>query len=336
MKAALIGNNALWHHGDIFEYVFGRERLEKIRGYCELYPERITSEVMDAHVSSLKDLDVVFSCWGMFPLSTRHLDQMERLKAVFYAGGSVQSFATPLLERGIVVCNAGDLNAIPVAEFCLAQILLACKGAYRNSAICRKGPWVQSEMPVGRGAYGETIALLGIGAISRHLLKLLKAFNLRIIAVSNYLSKQEARAMGIDELVDIGTAFREAYVVSNHLADKPSNRSVLTREHFASMRINATFINTGRGAQVEEPGLVDVLKQRPDLMALLDVQHPEPPLPGSALYTLPNVQMTSHIAGSSNDEVRRMADCMIDEFKRWKTGQPLRYQVDPSTFAVRA
>ena len=336
VKAALFANNVPWYEGDVVDYVYGPERMEAIRGLCSLHPRRITSENLDAELHALKDVEVIFSSWGMMPVSAQQISQMPNLKALFYAGGSVQGFAAPFIEAGIVVCNAGAANAIPVAEFCLAQILLSCKGAYRNSLRCKEGPWVQSVFSVGKGVYGETVALLGIGEISRYLLKLLQPFNLRIIAVSNYLSNEQAREMGIDALVDLETAFREAYVVSNHLADRPSNRNVLTGAHFASLRKDATFINTARGAQVDEAGMIAVLKERPDLTSLLDVQFPEPPPAGSELFALPNVQMTSHIAGSANDEVRRMADFMIEDFRRWASGHPLNYQVDPQTFAVRA
>lgn len=335
-KAVLIANNVAWVKGDVIDYIYGPERLALIDRLCEVHPARITSANLAAELPALRDVEVIFSCWGMIPLTEEQLDQLPNLKAVFYASGSVQHFAKPFIERDIVVCNAMEANAIPVAEFCLAQILLVCKGTYRNSQLCRRGPWVMSEMPIGRGVYGETVALLGIGAISRHLLQLLKPFNLRVIAVSNYLKPAEAEAMGIKALVDIETAFKEAYIVSNHLADKPSNTGILAAAHFASMRKDATFINTGRGAQVNETGLIETLKSRPDLTALLDVQHPEPPVAGSELYTLPNVYMTGHIAGSANDEVRRMADFMINDFKRWAAGQPLAYQVNPKTFASRA
>ena len=336
LKTVLMANDVPFYAGDVVEYIYGAERLKKIAELSDFHPVRVTSENLKEELPKLKEVEAIFSCWGMLPITDAHLDRMPNLKAVFYAGGSVNGFAKPFLERGITVCNAVEANAIPVAEFCLAQILLASKGVYRNTQLCRKGPWKQSEMPVGKGVYGETVALLGIGAISRYLLKLLKPFNLRIIAVSNYLSAEEAKNMGIDKLVSIEEAFREGYVVSNHLADKPANKGVLRREHFESMRQGATFINTGRGAQVDEEGMIDVLEQRPDLTALLDVQHPEPPAAGSRLFAQPNVYMTSHIAGSTNDEVQRMADFMLADFQRWLRNEPLLYAVDPELLKGRA
>ena len=76
-----------------------------------------------------------------------------------------------------------------------------------------------------------------------------------------------------------------------------------------------------------EGDLIGVLEKRADLTALLDVTFPEPPEEDSAFYTLPNVQLSSHIAGSMNDEVVRMADYAIEEFLRWEQGEALKYQV---------
>ena len=96
---------------------------------------------------------------------------------------------------------------------------------------------------------------------------------------------------------------------------------------FASMRQGATFINTGRGAQVDEEGMCEVLKDRPDLTALLDVTCPEPPENDSPLYKLPNVHLSAHIAGSWNDEFHRMADYMIEEYNRYVAGEEALYEI---------
>ena len=103
---------------------------------------------------------------------------------------------------------------------------------------------------------------------------------------------------------------------------------------FERMRAGATFINTGRGAQVVEDELIAVLEARPDLTALLDVTWPEPPAPDSKLWSLPNVVISPHIGGTIGDEVVRLADCAIDEFERWQAGEPLRYRVTREVLAT--
>jgi phosphoglycerate dehydrogenase-like enzyme len=102
------------------------------------------------------------------------------------------------------------------------------------------------------------------------------------------------------------------------------------------MKLNATFINTARGAVVRENELIDVLRERSDLTALLDVTYPEPPVPDSPLFTLPNVMLTPHIAGSVGPECLRMGELMYDELCRYLNGEPMRYKVRREQAAMMA
>ena len=111
---------------------------------------------------------------------------------------------------------------------------------------------------------------------------------------------------------------------------------MITGEMLMSMKENATFINTSRGAIVDEPALHQVLAKRPDLTAVLDVTYPEPPPPDSPLYTLENVVLTPHIAGSLSAECHRMGQYAIDECRRYLNGEPLLYRVTEEMAAKMA
>ncbi len=297
------------------DYVYSSAQQKEIAEITDMIPGRLCSQNFDS--MDLSELEVIFSTWGMMNFSDEQLDRMPKLKAVFYGAGATDAFARPLLARGIKLASAWKANAIPVAEFTVAQILLSLKNYFANSAaIAAPGQWRTA--PKGPGCYGETVALIGAGAISVKIQELLKAFHLNVMVIP---SRPERRTVSLEE------AFRTAYIISNHLPNREDNRKVLTKEMFASMRPGATFINTGRGAQVDEAGMIEVFRQRPDLTALLDVTCPEPPEEGSELYKLPNIRLSSHIAGSLNDEVHRMADYMIDDYKRFANGEPLVNEV---------
>ena len=162
--------------------------------------------------------------------------------------------------------------------------------------------------------------------IARYLIGLLKPFNLKVLVYDPYLPDSEAASLGVEK-ADLTRIFSECYVVSNHLPNLESLRGLLNETLFSSMRLGSTFINTGRGAQVDESDLVSVLKRRDDLTALLDVTDPEPSPADSPFYKMANVRLTSHIAGSMNDEVVRMADYVIEDFGNWDAGRPLKHSV---------
>jgi phosphoglycerate dehydrogenase-like enzyme len=312
------------------DYVFANGRREHISEITELYPEIVTFDNFESHVANLSDLEVIFSTWGVPILTKEQIDRLPSLKAFFFAAGSVKYFAKPYLEKGITIVSAWAANAIPVAEFCLGQILLSCKGYFSNTRLCRKNR-KNTGQHAGRGIYGETVALIGVGQIAKYLINLLKPFNLNIIVVDPYLSDGDATVLGVKK-VSLDEAFSQAYVVSNHLPDLPDLEKVLNGKLFASMQPDATFINTGRGRQINEKELIDTLKQRSDLTALIDVTFPEPASPESELYNLDNVSLSSHVAGSINSEVVRMADYVIEEYKRWASGQSLKYAITPEIF----
>lgn len=331
VQVALCGNKE-WE----IQRVFGQGRRELLETMADLHGTTISTVNFEVLAASLAKVEALFSTWGMDADLALMVRELPELKIVFHAAGTVQGFARPLMERGIVVVSAWAANAAPVAQFTVSQILLSLKGYFRNVRESHRpgnrGLAVPMDAP---GAFGETVALLGCGMVGKAVAGLLRPFDLEVLVYDPFLPEAEARALGVRK-VGLAEAFSNAYVVSNHLADLPPTRGLLRRSHFASMRQGAAFINTGRGATVVEQDLADVLASRDDLTALLDVTHPEPPAADSPWYALDNVLLSSHIAGSGGKEVVRMADLCLEEFEAWKAGRPLRYQVTPAMLDTMA
>ncbi|MEO6094624.1 MAG: hydroxyacid dehydrogenase [Fibrobacteria bacterium] len=322
ITAALCGNLA-WQ----LDRVYARGRRESLASLTALIPGYVASADFPFRAPELKDVEAVFSTWGMDEELARSLAALPRLKAFFYAAGSVRHFARPLLDAGIIVVSGWAANAVPVARFTLAQILLSLKGYFRNVREAalpgNRGLVLTTDAP---GICEVTVALLGCGMVGRQVAELLRPFGLDVVVYDPFLPDREAAALGV-RMVPLAEAFATAHVVSNHLPHLPATRGVLTAALFASMTSGASFINTGRGATVSETGLMAVLAARPDLTALLDVTDPEPPAADSPWYGLANVHLSSHIAGSNGKEVVRMADLCLQEFGAWREGRPLKYRV---------
>lgn len=297
-----------------------------------------TKEDILARPQQFQAVKWIFSTWGMPVFTEEELAQyLPNVEAVFYGAGSVQSFVRPFLRRGAKVFSAWMANAVPVAEYTVAQILLANKGFYAASRQMRAGDvgGARQTAKAYPGNYEAVVGVIGTGAIGRLVCKLLKQYRLRVLACSLELDEALARELGV-EISDMETIFRSCNVISNHLANNEKTRGIYRREHFAAMLPYATFLNTGRGAQVVEEELAQVLSQRPDLTAVLDVTDPEPPVPGSPLYALDNCFLTPHIAGSSGQEVRRMGEWIWEEFLRNREGTPCRYEVTEAMLEVMA
>jgi phosphoglycerate dehydrogenase-like enzyme len=162
--------------------------------------------------------------------------------------------------------------------------------------------------------------------VGRLVCERLRAFDLRLLAYDPHVSAADAAELGT-ELCSLEDLFERSDVVSCHAPLVEGTRGLVTGAHLAAMKPGATFVNTARGAVVRESELVDVMSARPDLEAVLDVTDPEPPAPGSPLFTLPNVLLTPHIAGSLGRERRRLGRAMVEELRNYVNGRPLRWEV---------
>ncbi len=315
--------------------VYDTGAIDRLRTLCDLDERIYASTELDAIPA---DTEIVFSTWGMPSLTEAQIAQhLPRLQAVFYAAGSVQAFARPFLACGVKVFSAWAANAVPVAEYTVAQILLANKGFFTHARLLGEQKLAQShalksEYP---GNYGQSIGLIGCGMIGSLTAEMLKTYELRVLVYDPYISPEKAAALGVT-LCPLEQLFERCAVVSNHLPNNASTRGMLTYEHFSRMRPYATFLNTGRGAQVVEDDLVRALSERPDLTAILDVTDPEPSPIDHAFYKLPNCILTPHIAGSLGNEVWRMSAYMADEFARFSGGKPTKYEVSEQMLATMA
>jgi phosphoglycerate dehydrogenase-like enzyme len=286
------------------------------------------NEIM-AMPQKFKDVEYIFSTWGMPAFTKEEVNAyLPALKCIFYAAGTVRFFARGFLEAGVKVFSAAAAYAIPVAETAAAEIALANKGFFQTARVYKKEQYTQSRCILENcaGNYDTNVGIIGVGMIGKEVVRLLHNYHLNVFAYDPFLPDEKAIELGVTKC-DLETLFKTCSTISNHLADNAQTRGMLTGKLFLSMPPYATFINTGRGAQVLEDELIDVLQKRPDLTAILDVTDPEPVKAGNALYSLDNCILTPHIAGSQSKEVCRMAEYMLNEYENFIKGAPTPYEV---------
>ncbi len=309
------------------ETVLGAEEEKSLSDQVVWAAPRLSPTQFLASTTIFPEVEVLMTGWGSPPLDAAALDRLPALRLVLNAAGSIRNVATDAFwRRGVRITTAASMNAIPVAEYTLSQILFCLKHGWQRVFEVKARTHFRKHTSLMPGAFGSTVGLLSLGHTGRIVADHLRRFDLRVIAYDPHFCANEARALGV-QLVSLDDAFARSDVVSCHTPHLPETNRLLRRRHFAAMRPGATFINTARGGIVDEPELIAVLQARPDLFAVLDVTQTEPPEDGSPLHTLPNVVVTPHIAGSLGREGRRMGRMMVEELARYRRGEPLHGEV---------
>ncbi len=321
-----------------FDLVYPADIRAEIEQLADIYAPHLTSDILKQDYSILHDVEVIYSGWGVPKLDKEFLSHAPNLKAVFYAAGSIRGIVTDeFWEKDIKITSAVNANAIPVIEFTLSQILFCLKNGWQNVRDIqrdKKYPDKARSFFV-KGAFRSTVGLISLSRIGRGVLELLKSFDVEVIAYDPFVTEEEARELGV-ELCSLEDIFKRSDVISLHTPWLKETEGMIRGEHFNMMQPNTSFINTARGAIVREEEMIKVLQERKDITAVLDVTYPEPPVENSPLYTLSNVVLTSHIAGSQGLECGRMGYYMLQEFKRFKNGESLKWQISEEEFRVQA
>jgi phosphoglycerate dehydrogenase-like enzyme len=265
--------------------------------------------------------DVLLGHWGCSRLDDAFLDRAPRLRMLAYAAGTMRDVVTAAtFARVPRITSGAAANAVPVAEFTVAAIVWANKGAFIERERLRgvEVPPVERRHPVGN--WGKRIGLVGASHVGRAVVSLLRPYQFELVMADPYLGDAEAGRLGVRR-ADLDTVLATSDVVSLHAPALPSTEGMIGAAELARMMNGATLINTARGVLVNHDALTaELLTGR--ISAVLDVTDPEPLPAGHPLLALPNCVVTPHLAGSQGSELGRLADLVIEEVRRFAAGQP--------------
>lgn len=276
--------------------------------------------------------EVLLTGWGSPSVTHAVLDGAPRLRAVVHAAGSVKHhLPEEFWDAGVAVSTAAEVNAVPVAEYTVAMIVLANKRvgamARRYREHRRDEDW--NGLFPDAGNYRRTVGVVGASKIGRRVLRLLAAYDLDVLLADPYVDEADAASLGA-RLVDLDTLVATSDVVSLHAPALPETEHLVDARRLALMRDGATLVNTARGSLVDTAALTDaVVAGR--LHAVLDVTTPEVLPADSPLYDHPHVVLTPHVAGSIGVELHRMGAFAVDEVGRLARGERLAAPVDAAS-----
>ena len=317
--------------------VYDSAAQAEIKALSNLVAKPLSREELLADLDILNNVDVIFSGWKSPSFDEEILKHAPNLKMVFYGAGSIKKLVTDSFwANGIRVTTANSANAIPVAEFTLACTILGLKNthALHNQIQATRVYPDHGAAPI-TGGYKAKVGLISLGAIAREVLRLFTMFDYDVYVYDPFISEETAKELNVT-LVELDEIFKLCDVVSLHTPLLEVTTGMIRKDHFLSMKANSTFINTSRGAVVNEPEMIEALENRQDIIAYLDVVYPEPPAQDSKLYDLDNVYLIPHLAGSLGNEVGRMGSLMISEFKKYLNDEELDYEVTKVMFEVMA
>lgn len=214
-----------------------------------------------------------------------------------------------LSARGIPVAIVGPVGAISVAENTLSMMLSLTKRVAEYDLSVRNGGWeVRNSLKTSELA-GKTLLLLGLGRIGSEVAKRARAFEMNILVHDPYLSAEAIGAAGATKVDDWFAALGDVDILSIHLPLSDATRNIIDGRVLAAMKPGAILVNAARGGLIDEAALYHELSGRMvSGGAGLDVFEVEPPAPDLPLMTLPNVVLSPHSAGMTEESARRMSE----------------------------
>ncbi|ALX65700.1 hydroxyacid dehydrogenase [Microbacterium sp. XT11] len=315
---------------DAYSLLFDEPRRRRFAALADVAEAVHASDVDDPALHDvLAEVEVLVTSWGAPRFDAARLARMPRLRAVFHAAGSVRPHVSDALwERGILLTSAADANAVPVAEFTLAAILLAGKRAlvHLRAPETTGAGWQSSVGNPRVGNLGRTVGVVGYSRIGRRVVELLRPFDGLDVLVADPFADADAVAAAGARLVSLEALLPQSDVLSLHAPALPSTRHMIAAPQLAALPDGATVINTARGSLIDHDALLAECRTG-RLDAILDVTDPEPLPRDAELRGLPNVAITPHLAGSLGTETRRLADAALDELKAYAAGAPPRHPV---------
>ena len=238
---------------------------------------------------------------------------------------------SPEALKRVVITTSSGVHAVPLAEFAIFGLLAMAKELPRLIEDQRARVWPEVRRPV-RELSGQTLFLLGLGDIGREVARLGKALGMRTVGFRRTEGpppEHVDEVHGPQRLAELaGQA--DAMVVSLPMTEQTAG--LVDRATIERLPASCIFVNIGRGGVVDEPALIDALRDRRIAGAVLDVFATEPLPADSPLWTLPNVLVTPHAAALSARENERIAELFADNLPRYLDGRPLRNVVEPGVY----
>jgi D-3-phosphoglycerate dehydrogenase len=258
-------------------------------------------------IAAAKGADAIYAK-GM-RISKEIIDALENCKVITLGSVGVDSVdVKAATARGIPVTNIPDTFIEEVADHAMMLLLAGFRRLIAQDRMVREGRWSEGRpalLKIPR-LIGQTLGFISFGRVARAVAKRAAPFGLRMMAYDPFISETLISDHGVLPAT-LSEVLAQSDFVSMHAPARPEVHHMLGEAHFRQMKPSAIFINTGRGATVNEETLIKALQEGWIAHAALDVLETEPPSHNNPMLSMDNVTMTAHVASASArfDEARK-------------------------------
>lgn len=281
--------------------------------YAVTEQDQILERVQGMDVVVTKEMPVSGETIAQFP---------DSVKLICEAGTGYNNIDIEAARaKGITVCNIPAYSTERVAHTAIMMILnlsstmqvqqaMLTKGDRSNFTKCLQVDHVEVN--------GKSLGVIGAGTIGREVIKVAQALGMKILAYTRTprADEENLKYVSLEELL------KESDYISLHCPLTPQTRHIINKDTIAMMKPTAFVINTGRGALIDEPALIEALQKGQIAGAGLDVQETEPPAQDNPLYDMPNVILTPHMGWKGLETRQRLVAILAANIKGFIEGKP--------------
>jgi len=243
------------------------------------------------------------------PITKKIIDSLDACKVITLGSVGVDSVDVRAASaRGIPVTNVPDTFIEEVADHAMTLLLAAFRRLVAQDKMVREGRWIEGRPALSKipRLAGQALGFISFGRVARAVARRAAPFGLRMMAYDPFISETLISECGVLPST-LSEVLSQSDFVSMHAPARPEVHHMLGETHFRQMKPTAIFINTGRGATVDEEALIKALQQGWIAHAALDVLETEPPSHNNPMLGMENVTLTAHVASASArfDEARK-------------------------------
>jgi len=310
------------------EPAFGRAALSILERAPNLSWEYLPRVVAEIDADQAASYDAIYVNIARVPAAAVARPDC-RLRVIARHGVGYDTVDVPAMTRaGVLVTNTPTSMPRPVATVTLTFILALAGKLFLKDKLTRDGRWHERMDNMGLGLTGRTLGVIGAGRIGQEILRMAKAFDLKLVAADPVVNALELAYLGARK-VDLASLLAESdFVVVCCLLNERTRHLMGARE-FAQMKSTAYFINVARGPIVDEPALIEALRARRIAGAALDVFEQEPVDPENPLLAMDNVIVTPHSLCWTDECFHNMAATGLTSIVDALNGRKPEFLVNP-------